>query len=577
MLVRKIKSLLKNNSLTLDQLKQVHSPIITNGFCQLETLFLRQILLSTSGNSRVIAQHIYGTLFHMQNPDALSWGFAVRFFSANGQFKTAFSLYVHLQRLGLCPSSFAFSSSLKACARIGHKLGGLSVHAQVYKYGVCGSVYVQTALLDLYSKVGDVKSAQKLFDEMPERNVVSWNSMLSGYLSSGDLEMAKRVFDEIPKKDVVSWNCMITGYAKIGNMDEAILLFELMPERNLASWNAVISGYVNSGNVESARRVFDAMPMRNNVSWITMISGYSKCGDVLSARLLFDQMNDKEMLVYNAMIACYERNNQPKEAIELFNQMLKPGVNIQPDEMTLTSVISACSQLGYMDFGLWIESYMKLHGIQMDDHLANAFIDLYAKSGYIDKALELFRGLKNKDLVSYSAMISGCGVNGKAVDAIKLFEEMLNDGICPNLVTYKGLLTAYNHAGLVEEGYKCFNSMKDQGLLPSVDHYGTMVDLLGRAGRLEEAHELIKSMPMQPHAGVWGALLLACRVHNNVDLGEIAARNCFDLQPGKTGYSSLLANIYASVERWDDAGRLRGAVEEKGLTKIPGCSWMESV
>lgn len=494
----------------------------------------------------------------------------------NGQFKTAFSLFVHMQRLGLCPSSFAFSSALKACAKIGHKLGGISVHAQVYKHGFCDSVYVQTALLDFYSKLGEVKTAQKLFDEMPERNVVSWNSMLSGYLSSGDLEAAKRVFDEIPRKDVVSWNSMITGYTKMGNMDEAILLFELMPQRNLASWNAVISGYMGCGNVESARRIFDAMPTRNNVSWITMISGYSQCGDVFSARFLFDQMNDKEKFVYNAMIACYEQNNQPKEAIELFNEMLKPGVNIQPDEMTLTSVISACSQLGYMDFGIWIELYMKKHGIQMDDHLANAFIDMYAKSGNIDKAHELFCGLRKKDVVSYSAMISGCGVNGKAADAIRLFEEMLNAGICPNLVTYKGLLTAYDHVGLVEEGYKCFNDMKDQGLLPSADHYGIMVDLLGRAGRLEEAYELIKSMPVKPHAGVWGALLLACRIHNHVELGEIAARNCFELQPEKTGYSSLLANIYASVERWDDAGRLRGVVEEKGLAKIPGCSWMES-
>ncbi|PON57418.1 Pentatricopeptide repeat [Parasponia andersonii] len=575
MLVQKLTFLLKN-SLTIDQLKQIHTPIITNGLSQLETLLARQILLSTSRYSRHIAQYIQRILHHLQNPDASLWSFGVRFFSFHGQFNTAFSLYVQMRRLGLFPSSFALSSSLKSCARMVHGVGGFSVHAQVFKYGFCGSVYVQTAVLDFYSKMGDMRSARKVFDEMPERNVVSWNSVLSGYLKSRNLEEAQRVFDEIPMKDVVSWNSMVSGYARIGNMDQAICLFERMPERNLASWNAVISGYVSCGSMELARSIFDTMPVRNNVSWITMISGYSKCGDVVSARLLFDQLTDKELLAFNAMIACYEQNSQPGEALELFNQMLEPDINIQPDEMTLTSVISSCSLLGYLEFGLWIESYMKKHGIQLDDHLANAFIDLYAKCGNIDKAYKLFRGLRKKDLVAYSAMISGYGVNGKAVDAIKLFEEMVDADIYPNLVTFKGLLTAYNHAGLVEEGYKCFDSMKDQGLLPSADHYGIMVDLLGRAGRLEEAHELIKSMPMQPHAGVWGALLLACRIHNNVDLGEIAARNCFKLQPEKTGYSSLLANIYASVERWDDAGRLRNVVEEKGLSKIPGCSWTES-
>ncbi|XP_062115995.1 pentatricopeptide repeat-containing protein At4g22760 [Humulus lupulus] len=570
-MVQKLTFLL-TSSRTIDKLRQIHSPIITNGLSQLETLLAHQLLLFTTRYSWNIAQYITRVLYHLQNPDARLWSFAVRFFSHHRQFNTALSLYVHMLRLGLCPSSFAISSSLKACAKIGHRLGGYSIHSHVYKYGFCGSVYVETAVLDFYSKLGDMECARKVFDEMPERNVVSWNAILSGYLKFGNLEEAQRVFVDIPNKDVVSWNSMISGYARIGDMDKAISLFKQMPERNLASWNAVLSGFVSCGSMELARSNFDAMPVRNKVSWITMISGYSKRGDVVSARLLFDQMNSKELLGYNAMIACYEQNNQPKEALELFNHMIKIDINIQPDEMTLTSVISACSQLGYLEFGLWIESYMKKHGIQLDDHLANSFIDLYAKCGNIDKAYELFRGLRKKDLVAYSAMISGCAVNGKAIDAIELFEEMKNERIWPNLVTYKGLLSAYNHAGLVEEGYKCFNSMKDLGLLPSVDHYGIMVDLLGRGGLLEEAHELIKTMPMQPHAGVWGALLLACRIHNNVELGEIAARNCFKLQPEKTGYSSLLANIYASAERWDDAGRLRNVVD----IKIPGCSWVES-
>ncbi|KAL2555532.1 Pentatricopeptide repeat-containing protein [Forsythia ovata] len=145
-------------------------------------------------------------------------------------------------------------------------------------------------------------------------------------------------------------------------------------------------------------------------------------------------------------------------------------------------------------------------------------------------------------------MILGCGINGRANDAIKLFEEMMEAEINPNLY----------------------------GLVPSVDHYAIVVDLLGRAGRLEEAHELIKSMPMQPHAGVWGALLLACSLHNNVELAEIAAKHCFELEPDSSGYCSLLANIYASVGKWADANRLRKAIEERGLIKVPGSSWMES-
>lgn len=484
-----------------------------------------------------------------------------------------------MQRWGLRPTTFALSSALKACARLVNRMGGLCMHGQVQKLGFSGAgdgVYVETALVDFYCKLGDMEIARKMFDEMAVRNAVSWNSMLAGYLKSGDLMVAQRVFDEIPEKDVISWNSIISGYARAGDMKKASSLFQEMPERNLASWNAMISGYVEFGDIESARSFFDAMPQRNNVSWLTMISGYSKCGDVDSASDLFDQVGEKDLVLFNAMIACFAQNSRPKEAINLFNNMLNPNVNVQPDEVTLTSVISACSQLGDSRFGPWIESFMRRHGIEMDDHLATALLDLYAKCGSIDKAYELFHGLRKKDLVAYTAMILGCGINGKAADAIKLFDEMLDAHICPNSITFVGLLTAYSHAGLVEEGYRCFTSMKKYDIAPSVDHYGIMVDLFGRAGRLQEALELIESMPMQPHAGVWGALLLACRLHNNVELGEIAAHHCLQLETDTTGYHSLLSHIYASGDRWDDVKRLRKVTNEKALSKIPGCSWMES-
>lgn len=419
-------------------------------------------------------------------------------------------------------------------------------------------------------------AARKVFDEMPDRNVVSWNSLLDGYLKARDLGMARRIFDAIPEKDVISWNSMISGYASAKDMDLACSLFGQMPERSTASWNAIISGYIDCGNIQLARNLFDDMPERNSVSCITMISGYSKCGDVGSARAIFDQTEKKDALAFNAIIACYSQNCRPKEAIELFNQMLDSNVEILPDGMTLASVLSACSQLGDVRLGSWIESLMGKFRIEMDDHLVTALIDLYAKSGSIDRAWELFYGLRKKDLVAYTAMILGCGINGQSAKAIHLFDEMLNSGICPNVVTITGLLTAYNHAGLVEEGYHCFNSLKKHGLEPSADHYGIMVDLLGRAGRLEEALKLIKSMPMQPHAGVWGALLLGCSLHNNIDIGEVAAGHCFELEPDATGYRSLLANIYVSLGRWEDAKRLRMGVQERGFFKTPGCSWMET-
>lgn len=576
MVVSKLTALL-NNTLTFKQATQIHALILIRGLNRLESQVFRQLLNSKCSYCRITFQYVQLILHHMQNPDVYSWACSIRFLSGHGQFVEAFVQYVRMQRSGLLPSTFAVSSALKACARILDSWGGISIHAQVHKYAFCGDVYVQTALVDFYSKLANIETARNLFDEMDGKNVVSWNSLLSGYLKNGDLSMAQSLFDEMPKKDVISWNSMVMGYMRTGNMDYAYSLFKQMPKRNSASWNSMISGYVDHGKIELARGFYDAMPQRNNISCITMITGYSKCGNVESANELFDQMGEKDQLLYNAMIACYSQNCRPQEALELFNEMIQPHLNIQPDKMTLGSVISACSQLGDLRFGTWIESYMSHLGIGMDDHLATALIDLHAKCGSIDKAVELFHGLRRRDVVAYTSMILGCGVNGRESDVIKLFEEMINSGVSPNLVTFTGLLTAFNHVGLVEQGFSCFNSMKKYGVVPSADHYSLMVDLLGRAGRLVEAHELIKSMPMHPHAGVWGALLSACNLHNNVELGEVAAKHCFELEPDTTGYGSLLANIYSSAGRWDDAKKLRKAIQEKNMAKIPGSSWMGHV
>ncbi|KAL1334772.1 hypothetical protein HN51_063741 [Arachis hypogaea] len=567
----KLITLLKKCS-TLKQAKEIHAHILINGLFHLEQLLIHHILLWNVTNYKTMAHYVYLILHRMRNPDSFSWGCMIRFFSQNCQFMEAISLYVQMQRIGLCPTSHALSSALKSCAKVQDGFHGVSIHGQVHVLGFNACVYVQTALLDLYSKIGDVGTARKLFDEMSDRNVVSWNSMLSGYLKAGNLGKAQEFFEEIPKKDVISWNSMVSGYAKSGDMDSAYSLFQQMPERNLASWNTMIGGYVDCGSIVSAREFFNAMPMRNNVSWITMIAGYSKSGDVESARKLFDKMNKKDLLLYNAMIACYAQNSRPKEALELFSEMIKPEIYVNPDKMTLASAISACSQLADLEYWCWIELHMSDFGIVLDDHLITALIDLYAKCGSIDRAYELFHGLKQRDLVAYSAMIYGCGINGRSSDAIKLYEQMLEDCIRPNLAIYTGLLTAYNHAGLVEEGYRCFNSMKENGVVPSLDHYGIMVDLLGRAGWLNEAYNLITNMPMQPNASVWGALLLACKVHNNVELGEIAVQHCIKLESDVSGYCSLLSSIYAAVGKWDDAKKFRMSEEGK-ITKVPGCSW----
>ncbi|CAH9112964.1 unnamed protein product [Cuscuta europaea] len=575
MLKPKVSALLDKH-LFINQAKQIHAVILINGLHDFEPPLFHRLLLSAKTHHRSTFHYVKSMLWSMHKLDIFSVGSTIRVLTETSQFREAISLYVQFQRYGLSPSTFAISSAMKSCSRIRDVLTGTSFHAQTYKYGFSRDVYVQTSLIVFYVKMDKMDCARNVFDDMSVKNVVSWNSILSGYVKSGNLEMARSVFDHMPEKDVISWNSIVSGYAREGFMEKAYELFVKMPERSSASWNAMISGYVQCGKIDVARHLFDSMDNRKNqITFTAMISGYSKSGDVDSAMKLFLDMTDgKELTIYNAMISTYVQNSQPKEALKLFHEMLES--KLQPDHMTLTSAISACSQMGDLKSGSWIESCMKKEGIQMDDHLATAFLDMYAKCGIAEKAYDLFLGLQNKDVTAYTAMIMGFGVNGNANDAVNLFNDMINAGIKPNLATVTAILTAYSHTDFVEEGFRFFTSMEKYGLSPTVDHYSIVVSLLGRAGRLEEAYGLIKGMEMEAHVGVWGALLHGCKLHNNLEIGEVAARHCLDMQNGDHGgHRSLVANIYASVGRWGNAERLLETAKVNGGFKLPGSSRME--
>jgi len=173
-------------------------------------------------------------------------------------------------------------------------------------------------------------------------------------------------------------------------------------------------------------------------------------------------------------------------------------------------------------------------------------------------------------------MIVGYAQNGRARDALQLFERMLRSKERPDSVTMIGVLSACGHSGLVEEGRRYFQSMtEDHGITPSIDHYTCMIDLLGRAGHLKEVEELIKNMPMEPDSVLWASLLGACRLHKNVELGEWAAGKLFEIDPGNSGPYVLLSNMYAEMGKWTDVFRVRRSMKDRGVSKQPGCSWIE--
>ncbi|XP_029122555.2 putative pentatricopeptide repeat-containing protein At5g37570 [Elaeis guineensis] len=527
---------------TLRGLEQIHARIIRKGLEQHHLLATRFISLCDTLAAPAYATAAFARLAH---PNLILWNALLAAHARHSAFSATLDVFNRLRRFSpLPPDAFTFPSLLRSCSHEPASLTvGASVHAAVIRCGLEVDIFVCTALIDFYGKCREIEAARRVFDSMEHRNVVSWTAMVVGYLNSVDLDAARALFDEMPK-------------------------------RNVATWNAMIDGYVKSGDLLGARKLFDEMPERNAISFTSLINGYAKAGDLASARLLFEQSKDRDVVSWSAMISGYAQNGLPGEALKIFLDMYDR--KIKPDEFVVVGLMSACSQLGSLTLAKWVDSYIAHCPIDVKRaHVLAALIDMNAKCGNMERASLLFESMQRRDLISYCSMMQGYSIHGAGAKAVDLFSRMLQEGILPDEVAFTVVLTACSHAGLVEEGYKYFELMKNHYIVvPSPDHYACVVDLLGRAGRLEEAYELIKSMPLEPHAGAWGALLGACRLHCNIELGEAVARRLFELEPQNAGNYVLLSNIYAAADRWAEVSKIRTIMRGRGIRKIPGCTWI---
>ncbi|KAL6336657.1 hypothetical protein AAG906_035971 [Vitis piasezkii] len=525
---------------TTSTLEQVHARIIRKGLHQDHFLISQFLTLCNSLSNFSYTTSVFNGV---SSPSTVLWNTYIKGYSENYSVSLTVSLFIRMKRSDAVPDKFTYPSLIKACSKVCGVKEGVAFHGSAVRCGVGGDVFVMTSLIDLYGKCGEILCARKVFDEMGERNVVSWTAMIAGYASFSDLVEARKLFDE-------------------------------MPEKNAVSWNAIISGYVKCGDLRSARKMFDEMPHRNVVSFTTMIDGYAKSGDMASARFVFEEAPERDVVAWSALISGYVQNGQPNEAVKIFLEMCSR--NVKPDEFIMVSLMSACSQMGSLELAKWVDDYVRKSSIDVHRaHVIAALIDMNAKCGSMDRATKLFEEMPKRDLISYCSMMQGLSIHGCGPQAVSLFSRMLNEGLTPDDVAFTVILTACSRAGLVDEGCYYFESMKtDYSIVPSPDHYACMVDLLGRAGRLKEAYELLKSMPVEPHAGAWGALLGACKLHCDIELGEVVADQLFELEPQNAGNYVLLSNIYASAEQWLDVSLLRNKMRERGIRKIPGCSWI---
>ncbi|KAH9317982.1 hypothetical protein KI387_019751, partial [Taxus chinensis] len=512
----------------------------------------------------------------MSEPNLSSWNTIVGAYRRHGLPREALKLFYQMQRTSVKPDSFTFSSILPACASTEALEPGMEIHRTIMESTFLSDAVVVNAVIDMYAKCGSMKKARQLFDKMPQRNVVSWNAIVFGYAHNGVIDEAWRLFQEMPQRNVISWNAVVAGYAHNGLLEKALEVINQMQldgiKPNSATFAGILPACTQMGaleqGVEIHRRIRENGFLSDVVLGNTLIAMYAKCGSIQKARELFDQLPQQDVVSWNAIIAGYAQHGLVENALEIFSQM--QGTDIQSDQFTFSSILSACTKTGSLEWGMEIHQRIIGSGLFSEVVAVNALIDMYAKCGRIKKARRLFDKMHDRNVVSWTTMIAGYALHGYGWDALKLFELMKHSGTNPNHVSFVCVLYACSHAGLVEEGCKYFCH-----ITPKMDHYACMVDLLGRAGHLEEALNFIIKMPIIPDEVVWMCLFAACRSRKNIWLGEFVATLVFELDPKCASPYILLSNIYADVGRWDGVQKVRKMMKDKGIKKVPGFSWIE--
>ncbi|XP_057833052.2 pentatricopeptide repeat-containing protein At3g12770 [Cryptomeria japonica] len=413
--------------------------------------------------------------------DVFSWNAMIVGYAQNGFVEKALETFKQMQLTGVKPNSTSFASILPACAKMGGLEQGIDIHRSVTEGGLLLDVVVASALVDMYAKCGSIGKACVIFDEMSQRNVVSWNAMIVGYAQNGLVEKALESFKQMQlagvKPNSTTFASILPACAKMGALELGTAIHQSIIESELFSdiivGNALVDIYAKCGSMHKARELFDKMPQRDVISW-------------------------------NAIIVGYVQNGLVEKALESFKQMQLAGVKL--DSTTFASILPACAKTGALEQGIDIHQSITEGGFLSDVVVASALVDMYAKCGKIDKACEVFDRMPQRNVVSWNAMILGYAQNGLVEKALESFKQMQLAGVKPDSRTFASILPACAKIGALEQGMDIHQSITEGVLLSDVVVANALVDMYAKCGSIDKARELFDKMP-QRNVVSWNAMI----------------------------------------------------------------------
>ncbi|KAG9441849.1 hypothetical protein H6P81_017703 [Aristolochia fimbriata] len=450
---------------------------------------------------------------------------------------------------GMEPNAFTLSAAVKGCSEIGDIRFGMGLHGIVVSWGFDTNHVIACALVDMYGRAADVESAYQIFGEIFEPDSICWTAMISAFIRNDMFQKGLYFFYLMHRK-----YCLLSDSYTFGSILTACGNLRRLKHGKEIHGKVVTCGIGGDVVVNSS-----------------LVDMYGKCRSVKDSRHVFDRMPIKNSVSWSAMLGAYCENGHYSAVLELFHDMEK-----QDDHYSIGTVLRACAGLTDVRHGREVHcQYLRRIGWR-DIIMESALVDLYSKCGYVEYAQSVFSNIVVRNLITWNSMICGFAQNGKVNETLQLFNEMVRTGIRPDYISFIGVLSACSYSGLVEEGKDYFRKMtRDYGIRPGVEHYNCMVDLLGRAGLVEEAESLIEKSVIRNDSSLLVALLGACASHPNVSVAERVAKRLMQLEPDSHLSYILIGNVYKAVGMWEEALKVRKVMEDKGIRKTPGKSYIE--
>ncbi|TKY66588.1 Pentatricopeptide repeat-containing protein [Spatholobus suberectus] len=586
----------------------------------------------------------------MKERDTISWNSIITASVHNGHCEESLKYFSQMRYTRAEGDYITISALLPVCGSTQNLKWGRGLHGIVVKSGLESNVCVCNSLLSMYSQAGKSEDAEFVFSTMSERDLISWNSMMASHVENVKYPRAIQLLVEMLQTrkamnyvtfttalsacynleklkivhafvilfglhhNLIIGNALVTMYGKLGSMAEAQQVCKIMPDRDEVTWNALIGGHADNKQPNAAIEAFNllrdegvpvnyitivnllsaclspddllkhGMPIHAHIivagfeldtfvqsSLITM---YARCGDLNTSNYIFDVLANKNSSTWNAILSANAHYGPGEEALKLIVKMRNYGIHL--DQFSFSVALAIIGNLTLLDEGQQLHSLIVKHGLESNDYVLNATMDMYGKCGEIDDVFRILPRPRSRSQRSWNIVISALARHGFFQQAREAFHGMLDLGLRPDHVTFVSLLSACSHGGLLDEGLAYFSSMSTEfGVPTGIEHCVCIIDLLGRAGRLAEAETFINKMPVPPNDLVWRSLLAACKIHGNLELARKAAEHLFELDSSDDSAYVLYSNVCASTRRWRDVENVRKQMESHNIKKKPACSWIK--